>query len=99
MQDKKKTFNIELIKKIKKEIFVPLTIGGGIDNIDQVTKIIEEGVEKVCINSNLEGNFNLITEISNKFGSQSAIASVDVKKIDNNYKVFTEMETNNQILI
>ena len=87
-RQKKKTFNIELIKKIKKEIFVPLTIGGGIDNIDQVTKIIEEGVEKVCINSNLEGNFNLINEISNKFGSQSAIASVDVKKIDNNYKVF-----------
>ena len=48
---KKKTFDLEIIKKIKKEIFVPLTVGGGIRNIDQVTKLINEGVEKIAINS------------------------------------------------
>ena len=50
---------------------MPLSVGGGIENLDQVSKIINEGVEKVIINSiNFEGK-NLIEEIANKFGSQS----------------------------
>ena len=45
--------------KIRKEIFVPLSVGGGIENLDQVSKIINEGVEKVIINSiNFEGKSN-----------------------------------------
>ena len=84
----KKSFNLDLIKKIKKEIFVPLTIGGGIENIDQVSAIIDEGVEKVSLNSNIEKNFNLVEQVSKKFGSQSSIASIDVRKIDNKYKVY-----------
>ena len=84
----KKSFNLDLIKKIKKEIFVPLTIGGGIENIDQVSAVIDEGVEKVSLNSNIEKNFNLVEQVSKKFGSQSSIASIDVRKIDNKYKVY-----------
>ena len=53
-RQKKEAFNIDLIKKIKKEIFIPLTIGGGINNIEQVSEIINEGVEKVCLNSSLK---------------------------------------------
>ena len=49
--NKNRSFNIDLIKKIKNEIFIPLTVGGGIRDVDQVTKIINEGVEKVCLNS------------------------------------------------
>ena len=79
-RNKSKCIDIELIQKIRKEIFVPLSVGGGIENLDQVSKIINEGVEKVIINSiNFEGK-NLIEEIANKFGSQSVIVSVDVKK-------------------
>jgi cyclase len=87
---KKTTFNINIIKKIKKEIFIPLTIGGGIDNLDQVSEIIDQGVEKVCLNSNLEQNLDLVSLIANKFGSQSVIASIDVKRVDNDYFVFFE---------
>lgn len=87
---KKSTFDIDLIKKIKKEIFIPLTIGGGINELDQVSKIINEGVEKICLNSNLEENLNLVSLIANKFGSQSVIASIDVKKIKNDYFIFYE---------
>ena len=88
-RNKSKCIDIELIQKIRKEIFVPLSVGGGIENLDQVSKIINEGVEKVIINSiNFEGK-NLIEEIANKFGSQSVIVSVDVKKVDNIYRVFS----------
>ncbi len=87
---KQETFNIDLIKKIKKEIFIPLTIGGGINHIDQVSKIIDEGVEKVCLNSSLANSLDLVTKIASKFGSQSVIASIDVKKIENEYLIFFE---------
>ena len=87
---KNETFNIDIIKKIKNEIFVPLTIGGGIKSLDQATKIINEGVEKVCINTALTNNIKLISDIAQKFGSQSTVASIDVKKINEEYFVFFE---------
>lgn len=87
-RERNETFDISLIKKIKNEIFIPLTIGGGINDIDQVSEIIDEGVEKVCLNSRLEKDLKLVNEIANKFGSQSVIASIDVKKFNNEYCVF-----------
>jgi cyclase len=84
----KKFIDLNLIKKIKNEIFVPLTVGGGIDDIDQVSALIHEGVEKVCLNSVLKDNRKILSKISNKFGSQSVVACVDVKKDGNDYSVW-----------
>lgn len=83
-----KRFNIELIKKIRQEIFIPLTVGGGIKDISDVSELIENGVEKVSINSAIYSNKNLIKEIVMKYGSQSAVVSIDFKKIENKYKAF-----------
>ena len=80
-----KTFDIEIIKKIKKEIFVPLTVGGGLRNLNEVTALINEGVEKIAINSILSQQSNILSKIANKFGSQSLVASLDVRKINNEY--------------
>ena len=85
---KKKTFDLDIIKKIKKEIFVPLTVGGGIRDIDQVTRLINEGVEKIAINSILSENTNILSTIAKKFGSQSLVVSVDVRKINNDYSIY-----------
>ncbi len=87
-RSRKESFKLDLIKKIKNEIFIPLTIGGGIDTIDQVSKIIEEGVEKVCLNSRLSKDLEIINQVANKFGSQSAVVSIDVKKIQQKYFIF-----------
>ncbi len=97
-RERNETFDISLIKKIKNEIFIPLTIGGGINEIDQVSEIIDEGVEKVCLNSRLEKDLKLVNEIANKFGSQSVIASIDVKKFNNEYCVFYQNGKKNLIL-
>ena len=78
-----------MIKKIRSEIFVPLAVGGGIKNIEEVSSIINEGVEKVIINSENFSNTDLISQIAKKFGSQSAVVSIDVKKIQNEYKIFS----------
>lgn len=86
---KNKCIDLNLIKKIRTEIFVPLAVGGGIKNIDEVSTIINEGVEKVIINSENFSNNNLIEKISQKFGSQSVVVSIDVKKIDTEYKIMS----------
>ena len=90
---KKKCIDINLIKKIRSEIFVPLSVGGGIENLDQISELINEGVEKIILNSAIFNNTNLITETSNKFGSQSVVVSLDVKKINNEYVVFSNNGT------
>jgi cyclase len=85
---KKKIIDINLIRKIKNEIFVPLAVGGGIDNLDQVSALIDEGVEKVCLNSVLNKDIKILSKIAKKFGSQSAVACVDVKKVEDDYYVY-----------
>ena len=72
--------DINLIQKIRSEIFVPLSVGGGINNIEQISSLINEGVEKVVLNSCNYENTKLIEEAANKFGSQSVVVSIDVKK-------------------
>jgi len=70
----------ESIKDFSQECFIPLTVGGGIKNIDQVYKLLREGADKVVINTAAYQDPRLITQIANRFGSQSVIASVDVRK-------------------
>jgi cyclase len=82
-------FNIDLIKKIRQEIFIPLTIGGGIQDISDASILIENGVEKVSINNAFYKSKNLVNKIANKYGSQSAVVSLDVRKIGDKYKAFT----------
>lgn len=84
---KNKCIDLNLIKKIRTEIFVPLAVGGGIDNINQASSLINEGVEKIIVNSENFSSKNLIEKIAKKFGSQSAVVSIDVKKIDNEFVV------------
>ena len=86
---KKRCIDLNLIKKIRSEIFVPLAVGGGIRSLDEVSSINNEGVEKVIINSEHFSNKNLIKKISEKFGSQSVVVSIDVKKIINEYKIMS----------
>jgi len=65
--------------------FIPLTVGGGISNIDQVQKLFNCGADKVSINSFLYKKPELINKISDKFGSQSLVVSIDVKKQNNSW--------------
>lgn len=69
-----------LIKEVASECFMPLAYGGGIKNIDEVKDLFRIGVEKVILNSALRNNVELIGELSATFGSQSIVASIDVKK-------------------
>lgn len=71
--------NYELIEEIASEAFMPLSYGGGLQNISQVTTILRSGVEKAIFNYSAVINPNLIRETADKFGSSSTVISIDVK--------------------
>ena len=87
--EKRKTL-IELVEKIAAEINIPFTVGGGINTIEDVTRLIGAGADKVSINSSAVKRPELIHEIANQFGSQCVVVAIDTKKIDETWYVFTQ---------
>jgi cyclase len=79
----------DILIEASKEIFVPITIGGGIRTLDDAEKSFMAGADKVFINSQAVKNPNFISELSKKFGSQSVVVNIEVKKFSNNkWEVF-----------
>jgi cyclase len=68
------------ISEFADECFVPLTVGGGIHNLDQIRELLRAGVDKVTINTAAYANIGLIREASSYFGSQCIVGSIDVRK-------------------
>ncbi len=81
-------FNTKLslgtIKDISKNVFIPITVGGGIKNISDVDKCFEAGVDRVSINSSLFHDLSLINQVAKKYGSQAIQASIHSKVITKN---------------
>lgn len=82
--------NLDIIRDISGECFMPLTIGGGIRTVEQARKILRAGADKIAINSAAASQPELISGIAREFGSQCCVVSIDVKKTgDHTYAVFT----------
>ena len=81
---------LEVVKKTTVNCFVPLTVGGGVRNIKDISNLLLAGADKVSINTAAVKNANLITEAAKKFGSQCIVVAVDAKKVkENKWEVFT----------
>lgn len=80
---------VGLIEKVAQECFMPLTVGGGINSLDDVRNLIKAGADKVIINSAAINNFSLINEASKHFGKQAIIVSIDLKFEDGKYVIYT----------
>jgi len=81
--------NMKQVQEIAGEVFIPLAYGGGISTVDHVKQLFYLGVEKVVFNNQAIHNINLITECAKLVGSQSIVASIDVKKnIFGKYRVY-----------
>ena len=70
----------EVVSKVAEQVFVPLTVGGGIRSIEDVSTMLLAGADKVSINSAAVTEPGLVTECSNKFGSQCIVVAIDAKK-------------------
>jgi len=80
---------IEVVKKTAEEVFIPLTVGGGIRSVDDVDRLLRAGADKVSINTAALNRPELISEIATRFGSQVLVLSVDARRATSGYEVTT----------
>lgn len=81
----------DIVKKTVKDVYIPITVGGGIRSIDDVKFLLRCGAEKIAINTAATKRPELIKEVSRKFGSQCMVLSIEAKKNgDNSWEVYTE---------
>lgn len=79
---------VYVVERVARELFIPLTVGGGIRTIDDISRLLNVGCDKISLNSAAIKNPNLIDEAANKFGSQCVVVAIDAKKTGDNYSVF-----------
>ena len=81
----------DIVRLAARDIFVPMTVGGGIRSVDDATQILRAGADKVAINTAAVANPQLITEIARKFGSQCMVLSIEAKQVGHNqWEVYTD---------
>lgn len=79
----------QLIRDIADECFMPLSVGGGIKDVEQIRKVLLAGADKVVLNTSAIETPRLISEASHVYGNQCIIVSLDVRLIEGNYRVYT----------
>lgn len=81
---------LDLVKDVASAIQIPFTVGGGIRNLKDIENLLKAGADKVSLNSSIVTDPQLITKASKQFGSQAIVAAIDIKQIDQTYKVFVK---------
>ena len=79
---------VDVVERVAKKLFIPLTVGGGIKNEEDINRLLSVGCDKISINSAAIAKPNLIDLGANKFGSQCIVVAIDAKKVGENYHVF-----------
>jgi len=85
---------LEEVLKVSGEIFIPLTVGGGINSVERAKEVFLHGADKVSVNTAAVNNPELITRIAEKYGSQAVVVAIDIKKIGTEYIVHTHSGKN-----
>ena len=85
----------DVVERTSKKCFVPLTVGGGVRSIDDITKLLNCGADKVSINTAAVQNSDVVIKSSKKFGSQCIVVAIDAKKSGKKWEVFTHGGRNN----
>jgi cyclase len=81
---------IDIVNKTAEKCFVPLTVGGGIQSIQNIRDLLLAGADKVSINSAAVNDINFVKEASKKFGTQCLVVAVDAKKVsENKWEIYT----------
>lgn len=81
---------VEVVKEVAKEVFIPLTVGGGIGSLEDIYSLLEVGCDKVSINSAAVRNPSFIDEAAKRFGSQCIVVAIDVKRVGEGWHVFVK---------
>lgn len=80
----------DILRETASRVFIPLTVGGGINTVDDFDRVLKCGADKVSVNSGAIRKPELISEASRLYGSQCVVLSVDVKRVDGQFRVFSK---------
>ncbi|MCL2509171.1 MAG: imidazole glycerol phosphate synthase subunit HisF [Oscillospiraceae bacterium] len=80
----------DILKAVAAEVFIPLTVGGGISSVADFDRVLKCGADKVSVNSGAIRDPGVIEEAAKKYGSQCVVLSVDVKRVDGQFRVFAK---------
>ena len=80
----------DILCKVASEIFIPLTVGGGINTVEDFDRVLKCGADKVSVNSGAIRNPELIREAAQKYGNQCVVLSADIKRVDGQFRVFAK---------
>ena len=80
----------DILTEVARTIFIPLTVGGGINTLDDFDRVLKCGADKVSVNSGAIRNPDLIGEAAKRYGDQCVVISADVKRVDGEFRVFAK---------
>ncbi|MBQ2318974.1 MAG: imidazole glycerol phosphate synthase subunit HisF [Clostridia bacterium] len=80
----------DILCEVAKTIFIPLTVGGGINTVDDFDRVLKCGADKVSVNSGAIRNPELIREAAQRYGNQCVVLSADIKRVDGVFRVFAK---------
>ena len=80
----------DILQKVASTIFIPLTVGGGINTVEDFDRVLKCGADKVSVNSGAIRNPDLILQAARKYGDQCVVLSADVKRVDGEFRVFAK---------
>ena len=80
----------DILREVAKTIFIPLTVGGGINTLEDFDRVLKCGADKVSVNSGAIRNPKLISEAAKRYGDQCVVISADVKRVDGVFRVFAK---------
>ena len=81
---------VDLVSRTARNVFIPLTVGGGISNVDEARAVIRAGADKISINSAAVWRPELVHELSNEFGSQAVVLAIDARRDGEMWRVYTK---------
>lgn len=80
----------DILRKVASEIFIPLTVGGGINTLEDFDRVLKCGADKVSVNSGAIRNPNIIGLAAKKYGDQCVVLSMDIKRVDGVFRLFAK---------
>jgi cyclase len=80
----------DILREVASTIFIPLTVGGGINTLDDFDRVLKCGADKVSVNSGAIRNPNLIYEAAQRYGDQCVVLSADIKRVNGEFRVFAK---------
>ena len=80
---------LDIIEQVASQVFIPLTVGGGVREVEDVRRLLNAGADKVSINTTAVVNPQMVADAASRFGSQCIVVAIDVKQVGDKWEVFT----------